>query len=184
MKPANLNMNSRNGFIIFIATVLLISGSSCSNCKRDKNADEKPITKSLIHDFSEIRESGRMIVLTEYNSTSYFLYRGKPMGFHYELVKAFAEYLGVEIQLKVLSSLDQAFENLNDGKSDLLAFDLTKTAKRAELMDFTNPVIETHQVLVQRKSRYAGDSVEFIDNILQLDGKTVYIMKRSSFVDR
>jgi membrane-bound lytic murein transglycosylase F len=32
------------------------------------------------------------------NSTNYFVYRGEPMGFHFELLNEFADHLGVDLE--------------------------------------------------------------------------------------
>ena len=36
-------------------------------------------------DLPQIKDSGELVVLTLYSSTSYFIYRGQEMGFQYEL---------------------------------------------------------------------------------------------------
>ena len=43
----------------------------------------------------EITKRGVLNVCTYYNTTDYYVYKGVTKGFHYELVKDFAEYLGV-----------------------------------------------------------------------------------------
>jgi len=40
---------------------------------------------------------------------------------------------------------------LNNGEADLLAMGLTVTNDRAKVFEFTEPIMTTHQVLVQRK---------------------------------
>ena len=40
------------------------------------------------YDLPQIKDSGELVVLTLNSSTSYFDYRGEPMGFQYELSKA------------------------------------------------------------------------------------------------
>ena len=73
-------------FYLFIG-VLIFSFS----CKKEVvTSEEKSALISenveLARDLSQIKEDGKLTVITIYNSTSYFLYRGKPMGFEYELV--------------------------------------------------------------------------------------------------
>ena len=46
-------------------------------------------------DFAEIKKSGVLRAVTQYSSTGYFLYRGQPMGFEFELLVKLAEYLGL-----------------------------------------------------------------------------------------
>lgn len=47
------------------------------------------------------KDSGELVVLTLYSSTSYFNYRGQEMGFQYELSEQFAKSLGVKLRVVV-----------------------------------------------------------------------------------
>ena len=52
-------------------------------------------------DLQQIKDSGELVVLTLYSSTSYFNYRGQEMGFQYELSEQFAKSLGVKLHVVV-----------------------------------------------------------------------------------
>jgi membrane-bound lytic murein transglycosylase F len=139
----------------------------------------------------EIRERGKLIATTDYNSTDYFIYRGEPMGFQYEKLKMFTEYLGVDLEIQVVNTLDEAFRSLEEGKSDLIAMGLTMTRDRAEKFDFTSPILQTRQMLVQRKpdnwrKMRTWDAIEqaLIRNPLDLAGKTVVVQKSSAYASR
>ena len=49
------------------------------------------------YDLPQMKDSGELVVLTLNSSTSYFNYRGEPMGFQYELAEQFARSLGVKL---------------------------------------------------------------------------------------
>lgn len=139
----------------------------------------------------EIQERGRLIATTDYNSTDYFIYRGEPMGYQYERLKMFADYLGVELEINIASSLDDAFLSLEEGKSDLIAMGLTVTLNRSERVDFTLPILQTRQMLVQRKpanwrKMRTWDDIEksIIRNPIDLAGKTVKVQKASAYSGR
>lgn len=53
------------------------------------------------YDLPQIKDSGELVVLTLNSSTSYFDYRGEPMGFQYELADQFARSLDVKLKIKV-----------------------------------------------------------------------------------
>ena len=53
------------------------------------------------HDLPQIKDSGELVVLTLYSSTSYFIYRGQEMGFQYELSEQFAKSLGLKLRIEV-----------------------------------------------------------------------------------
>lgn len=140
---------------------------------------------------ARILESGRLTAVTNYNSTNYFIYRGEPMGYQYELLRSFAQHLGVKLELEIVNDLDKSFDRLQTGKCDLLAMDLTITKKRLEKVSFSDPINETRQALVQRKPdnwkalaarNRLKDSL--IKNPLQLAGETIVIQKNTTFKKR
>src|SRR5688572_29504314 len=52
-------------------------------------------------DLAQIRERKALVVLAPYNSTSYFIYRGEPMGYEYDLLKGFANDLKLALKVVV-----------------------------------------------------------------------------------
>jgi membrane-bound lytic murein transglycosylase F len=140
---------------------------------------------------SEIQQRGRLIATTDYSSTDYFIYRGEPMGFQYEKLKMFADYLGVDLEITVATNIDDAFRILDEGKADLIAMDLTVTLDRLKKVDFTKPILQTRQMLVQRKPENwrkmrTWDDIEksLIRNPIDLAGKTVVVQKGSAHTER
>jgi membrane-bound lytic murein transglycosylase F len=50
------------------------------------------MNKNLVSfDLDSIRKRGKLIAVTDFNSTDYFIYKGEPMGFNYELLKSFPD---------------------------------------------------------------------------------------------
>ena len=133
-------------FLLLI--VILITCSSPVSKEKKEVAAHEGEGQSLL---AEIKERGKLIATTDYNSTSYFVYRGTPMGYQYELLKSFANYLGVKLEINVNNDLEQAFNCLYEGGCDLIASDLTITKDRSGFIEFTNPIGQTKQVLIQRK---------------------------------
>ncbi|MEJ2493251.1 MAG: hypothetical protein P8Y79_02875, partial [Ignavibacteriaceae bacterium] len=62
---------------------------------------------------NDIKKKGRLTALTGYNAYSYFIYKGEPMGFEYDLVKKLAEHLGVSLDLIVVKDIKQMFDMLD-----------------------------------------------------------------------
>jgi membrane-bound lytic murein transglycosylase F len=141
-------------------------------------------------DLTEIRKSGKLIALTDFNSTNYFVYKGEPMGFTYELLKSFADYMGLDLEIVSENNLDYSFEMLNAGKVDLLAVGLAVNSVTKEELAFTDPVFETRQVLVQRRPpdwrSMTADQLEksVIRNQTDLAGKIVYVQSGSPYTQR
>ncbi len=47
-----------------------------------------------------IKQSGHLRLITSKSFNTYYLYEGNPMGFEYDLAKAFADYLAVELDIQ------------------------------------------------------------------------------------
>ena len=142
---------------------LLLFLLSCVN-KVPENNIEKQKT-----DLPSIKEKGELVALTLYSSTSYFNYRGEPMGFQYELCKQFAESLGVELKIKVANSLEDLIHKLQNHEGDLIAYNLTVTNERKDSLIFCGEEMLTHQVLVQRYGK------KTLKDVTELVGKEIYV---------
>lgn len=141
-------------------------------------------------DFAEIKARGKLVALTGYNAYSYFIYKGQPLGYEYELVKRLADHLGVEIEIKLVRNIDQMIEMLNSGKGDLIAFNLTVTNDRKEKLAFTEHHNTTTQLLIQKKPenwrKMMTHQIEraMIRNPIDLGGKTVIVRNGSVYQAR
>ena len=167
---------------------------SCQRENSDKSPEHKAlgdVRKPLVErDLEKIRESGVLNAITIYNSTSYFLYRGEPMGFEYDLLERLAAELEVELNMIIAEDIDELFNMLNRGEGDIIAFGLTVTEERKKVVEFTEHHYVTHQVLVQRKPenwrRLPLHKIQkqLISDPLDLIGDTVHVRLNSSYHDR
>lgn len=146
----------------FIAFCLAFG--SCQGGERK----EEPLP---VHDLNEIRDSGRLIVLTLYSSTTYFNYRGEPMGFQYELCEQFARSLGVETEVKVAANPQELEQMLMRGEGDLIACYIPVTLDGRDSLLYCGEEVISHQMLVQR----SGRRVTPLTDVTQLIGKEVYV---------
>jgi membrane-bound lytic murein transglycosylase F len=172
--------------IIFLSLFLISVLLSCSENRT--NSAEK--VNSVSFDLDSIRKRGKLIAVTDFNSTNYFIYKGEPMGFNYELLKSFSDHIGIDLEIITENRLDKVEDILNSGEADLLAIGLTVNASRKNRILFTEPIDETRQVLVQRKPHnWRSLTVDVTDrlllrNQLSLARKTVYVQKGSSHAAR
>jgi len=89
-------------------------------------------------DLDSIRARGKLIALTDFNSTNYFLYRGEPMGFQYEMLQALSKHLGVGIEIVTENRIDKAIDMLHTGRADILAMNLAVTRRGKRKSDLLN----------------------------------------------
>jgi membrane-bound lytic murein transglycosylase F len=183
----------RQNFTYFFCFLFILNFlTSCKNKEvNDSSTKENSIQQPKTNkDLAEIKEDGKLTVITIYNSTSYFLYRGKPMGFEYELVEKLAEHLNLELDIKVAKDIDQLFNMLNNGEGDLVAYGLSITEDRKKIVQFTDYHYLTHQVLVQRrpdnwrKLPMYKIKQQLISDPIDMIGKKVYVRKSSSYYER
>lgn len=141
-------------------------------------------------DLEAIKARGRLIAIVDNSSTSYFIYRGQPMGYEYELLSLLSEELGVDLEIVITSDIEEAFRKLNAGEGDIIAHNLAITKERLEHIDFTLHHNEVRQVLVQRKPQNWRNmkihqiEKKLIRNPLELAGKKVFVRKASSYYTR
>lgn len=159
----------------------MIAFSSCNKNQTVTNSQQKSFL-----DLDELRKRGKIIAVTDFNSTNYFIYKGEPMGFHFELLKSFSDYVGLNLEVITENDINKSIVMLNEGAADILAVDLTVNSSRNKRIRFTEPISRTRQVLIQRKpnrwNTLTGDEIEksLIRNQLDLAGKTIYIQVGSS----
>ena len=136
-----------------------------------KTKQEEPLIIPEPGRLEQIDQRGVLNVCSYYNTTDYYVYKGIPKGFHYELVKDFADYLGVKLNIEVNTNIDESIQKLNEGKYDLIAMSLSVSNSRKEDVQFSQPLFTTRQVLVQHKS----DSL--IPSIQNLKGKEIFLQE-------
>jgi membrane-bound lytic murein transglycosylase F len=163
--------------------ILIVTVFGLCTCNRPSKNPGKNI---FSYDLDSIRKRGKLIAVTDFNSTDYFIYKGEPMGFNYELLKSFSDNLGLDLDIITENSPENAMGMLNSGEADLLAFNLTVNSSTEKNILFSYPIGETRQVLVQRKPHnWRSLSVDEIDKKLirnqpGLKGKTIYVQEGSS----
>ena len=164
--------------------------SSCKNYSGKATGTNDLSVELVQHDLEEIKAKGKLVALVGNSSSSYFIYRGRPMGFEYEMLLAFCEEIGVALEVVIPDDMNDLFNMLNSGKGDLIAASLTVTKERAEMVKFSDYLMKTRQVLVQRKpdgwQRMNWDKIrrQLIRNQLDLIGKEVHVRRNSSYFSR
>ena len=167
--------------------VLSLLMFGCGQLKKEEVTREQPIIK---RDLAAIKKDGKLKALTVYSGTSYFLYKGQPMGYEYELLKRFAKHLDLELEMIVVKDLDELITKLNQGEGDILAHGLAITGNRKESVSFTNYLYLTKQVLVQKKPdnwrtmHWHKLENALIQDAIELLQDTVSIRKGSSYHER
>ena len=155
--------NQRGWFLMYLACALvfiLIGGAvSCS---------QKTVLETVF-------ESQQLIVVTRNNAHSYYTYREQEMGFEYELAKAFADYLGVDLVVKVAESWTQMFPLLDEGLGHVVAASVTITPSRQNMVDFSKGYLPVQQMVIVHKKNKQVKKLE------DLSGKVITVRTGTSY---
>ncbi len=133
------------------------------------------------------KKEGILTVLMDNSMTSYFIYKGRPMGYEYEMLALFAKENDMDLEIKIIDALDNILDSLTTGVGDLVAANLTISKKRMEIVAFSQPLFRTRQILVQRlpenRRKMKRDDIEksLIRDRLDLGDKKIVVRKNSSY---
>ncbi|WP_317198041.1 MltF family protein [Echinicola marina] len=122
-----------------------------------------------------IKKRGFIRAVVDNSSTSYYIYRGRRMGYEYELLRNLARRLDVQLRLIVDADIMRAYKMLNSGEADIIAINLFNNEEREKYGAFTAPLNSFSSVLVQR------DDGPIIKDHSELDGKSIYVRKSTVY---
>jgi membrane-bound lytic murein transglycosylase F len=159
-------MTAKSRTVLIVSAVIVICGAltfffiSKLKSRKPPDADavdtidrraNLPMVEPIKRDLAEIKERGQLIVLAPYNSTTYFLYRGEPLGYEYELLQAFAKEHGVALKVIVVTDRKSLYSMLNAGDGDIAAARLIPTDEDKQNVAFTRELYRTEPALVQQE---------------------------------
>lgn len=195
-------------FSLVLCSLLILSSFACKRrtqleavdkINRSKNV---PMVEPIKRDLAEIRERGSLVVLAPYNSTTYFLYRGEPLGYEYELLESFARENNLALKMVVVTDPKSILPLLNSGEGDIAAGRMVPTPENETYVSFTRALYRTEPALVQQEAspEAAGEVAQqalapgpadplpetdiqarLITNPAQLAGKTVNLPEQSPY---
>ena len=148
---------------VFFTSVLCVVLTSCG-----------PTDSKL----DQVRTAGELVVVTVNSPTTYYEGSDQDVGFEYDMAKAFATYLGVDLKVVVVKQFADVLPALQDGRGDLAAAGITITDERKKAFRFSLPYQYIHQQLVYR---YPGHKPrDFSD----LQGRDIAVVAGTSYVTR
>lgn len=140
----------RRASILFISIcILFISGVQCTFL--EKQFGVKFGKEIYILDIPGIKKRGFIKAAVDNNTSGYYIYRGRRMGYEYELLRDLAKRLNVQLRLVLVSDIDLAFNYLQSGKVDLIAMNLEENSDRAAGASFSIPLGKMNSLLVGTK---------------------------------
>jgi membrane-bound lytic murein transglycosylase F len=153
-------------------------------CSHSRQSSDNAVDST---EWQKIKQRGTIIAATDFNSINYFIFNGRPRGFQYELLENFAKSLKMRFTIITPLDLTESFDKLEKGECDIIAQNLTTLPEREEKMYFSDPLLYTRQVLVQKKPEgydslpEADKEKRILSKLEDLNGKSIFVHENSSF---
>lgn len=125
---------------------------------------------------SRIMRTGKIRMLTNNNANCYYIYRGEPMGFEYELAREFADFLQVDLEV-VIPGWSNLFGYLDLSYGDFIAASITITEPREQNMLFC-PYMDIQQMFIHHKNKIP------LSGINRLHKRALHITRNTSYHER
>jgi len=124
-----------------------------------------------------IKSNGQLVVVTRNSPTTYYESADGPTGLEYEMVKMFANELGVELTLVIPDSLSDLLNKISSNAIHIAAAGLTITKDREKIFRFGPAYQEITEQLIYNITNKRPK------NLSRLDG-TLEVMANSSHEER
>jgi membrane-bound lytic murein transglycosylase F len=125
----------------------------------------------------QVKTLGELRVVTRNTPTSYFVGPDGPAGPEYDLVRGFAEELGVALVINTVDSVSEVLPHLIAGKSHMAAAGLSITESRREFLNFGHPYNSVDMHLIYRLGNVRPRSID------DLVGRNIEVVASSSHSD-
>jgi membrane-bound lytic murein transglycosylase F len=134
------------------------------------------VKKDKVNQWQKIIDSNKVRFVLRNNLSSYYIWRGQLLGFHYELVKHFAKQHKLRYEIIVAPDNVSLLDYLIEDKADIALGFLTPTVQRMNKgITFSRPYHYASELVVAHKSRPE------IENISELANSKFYLRESSSY---
>ena len=142
------------------------------------------IQEPFVGDLPAMKTRHVIRVLVTYSKTNFFIVKGQPYGFEYDLLQEFAKGLNQGIKKRHLPTrlvfipvpFDELLVGLKSGRGDIAASGLTITPERLKNVSFTTPYVRAVEEIIVTRKKLKG-----IHSLQDLQGKSLYLAKGTSY---
>ncbi|HBO38776.1 MAG TPA: membrane-bound lytic murein transglycosylase MltF, partial [Pasteurellaceae bacterium] len=124
------------------------------------------IMRSEANRYTAIQQRGKLVVGTVNNPVSYFIGADGPAGLEYDLSKAFADYLGVSLEIAVKNNSEELFTALAQNEIDIAAANLLYQPQKTDSFQIGPSYYSASWQLVYRKGQPRPSSLNEISDKL------------------
>ncbi len=141
-------------------------------------------SKPFVGDLPEMQDRHVIRVLVTHSKTNFFVVKGEPRGFDYELLQNYAKWLNRKTKRGHIKTrlvfipvpFDQLLPSLKAGKGDIAASNLTITPTRRKMVNFTIPYVpNVEEIIVARKG------LKGLKQLKDLQNRRVFFVRGTSY---
>jgi ABC-type amino acid transport substrate-binding protein len=137
-------------------------------------------------DFDAMVQRRLIRVLVPYSKTFYYVEKGRARGVSYDILNAFEQDLNRKLKTRHLkvkvvfvpAGREELIPWLQEGRGDLIVADLSITAEKQKLVDFSDPMFTGI-----REIPVTGPGGPEVGTIDDLSGKEVFVRRTSSYYE-
>lgn len=125
----------------------------------------------------QVRDLKELRVVTRNSPSTYFVGPNGPAGPEFDLVKGFAEQLGVTLVVETVDSVSEIMPRLISGEADMAAAGLSMTESRQQYLSFGHPYNTVDMHLIYKLGTGRPRSIK------ELAGRSIEVVAGSSHAD-
>ena len=128
--------------------------------------DYNPLNKD---DYGRILSAGEIKIVTRFSPSDYYEIKNEENGYTYDVMKNFADFIGVKLKVVTMDSLEDATNALNNREVDMLAnMGIINNVKTSYAYNKVNQYIvynSKHTIKPNKTDDLQDSSIEIIDSI-------------------
>jgi len=144
-------------------------------------AEPAPKIQKKISRLQKIKKSGVLNVVLLNAPSTYIIGPDGPQGFEYDLLKSYAEHLGVDLNITATHTVAEALELSHSKDIDITSASLAKTAKRKKIYNFGPSYFEVQEQVICNRDMLRGDN--FPRDVEDLAGLNIMVGSGTSYVE-
>lgn len=133
----------------------------------------------LRNDYHRIMQKGRLTWIADDGPWGFDAHKRDSMGFHYELLKAYADSMGLELEVKVINGRKEQLKALKKGEGSLLAADVLHTERMCREYRCLHPLYVTRMCVVQHtlSDKKIVDAAQLKDSRVVVPSEDAYQLR-------
>ena len=127
---------------------------------------------------TKIKLKKKLTVLIRNSPSVYYIGVDGPTGFEYDLVKAIADSLHMQLKLKILFNVSDILQAINNGNAEIAASAITITKEREKQFLFSKPYQTVQELVIYKRGH------NYPKDIADLSNFQILVSKNSSYDQR